>query len=135
MKEKLLYGSWGCLYIFCVGLGFVREPAGFGKVMLILTSLIFFLPGAYLLWEGLRTGNRKRIRTIRILSLTSLGLTLLLLILNFLSVNWSAAVGSAFYEILVLVSAPMVCSQYWALSLFLWACMLMASFKKPATKR
>ncbi len=135
MKDKLLYLIWGVLYVFCVGLGFVREPEGFGKVMLVLTSLIFFLPGAYLLREGLRTGNRKRIRTIRYLSLASLGLTLLLLILNFLSVHWSAAAGSALYEILVLVSAPMVCSQYWALSLFLWACMLMASFKKPAKMR
>jgi len=31
---------------------------------------------------------------------------------------------------LVIVSSPMVCSGNWALSLFLWACLLVASLRK-----
>ncbi len=132
MKRKLIYGLWGCLYILCVGLGFVKNPEGFGKILLTLTSLIFFLPGVYLLYDAFRTQNRKAVLQIRWISLLSLALTLILLVLNFLSVSWSASAGNALYELLILVSAPMVCSQYWILSLFLWACMLMASFRKLA---
>lgn len=131
MKRKLIYCLWGCLYILCVGLGFVKNPEGYGKVLLTLSALIFFLPGAYLLYDGFRCQNRRAVLQIRWISLLSLALTLVFLILNFLSVHWSAQAGNALYELLILVSAPMVCSQYWVLSLFLWACMLMASFKKP----
>ncbi len=132
MKRKLVYGLWGCLYILCVGLGFVPNPQGYGKILLTLTSLIFFLPGAYLVYDAYRTQNRKALVPIRWISGLSLTLTLVLLILNFLSVSWSRAAGKVLYELLVLVSAPMVCSQHWVLSLFLWACMLMASLKKLA---
>ena len=31
------------------------------------------------------------------------------------------------FGVLIVVSSPMVCSGYWALSLFLWACLLMVS--------
>ena len=34
---------------------------------------------------------------------------------------------TAFFAVLIVVSSPMVCSGYWALSLFLWACLLMVS--------
>ena len=132
MKEKILYALWGCMYILCVGLGFVKNPEGIGKVFLVLTSVLFFIPGAVLLADGFRTGNRKAVKRIRWICMTSLSLTLLLLILNFLSLQWKVTAGRIVYELLILVSAPMICSQYWVLSLFLWACMLMASFKKLA---
>ena len=35
--------------------------------------------------------------------------------------------GNALFGVLIVVSSPMVCSGYWALSLFLWACLLMVS--------
>ena len=132
MKEKILYALWGCMYILCVGLGFVKNAEGIGKVFLVLTSVLFFIPGAVLLADGFRTGNRKAVKRIRWICMTSLSLTLLLLILNFLSLQWKVTAGRIVYELLILVSAPMICSQYWVLSLFLWACMLMASFKKLA---
>ena len=31
------------------------------------------------------------------------------------------------FAVLIVVSSPMVCSGYWALSLFLWACLLIVS--------
>ena len=130
MKKPLIYLFWGFLYALCVGLGTVNNPEGFGKVLLVLTSVIFFLPPAYLLYDGIQSGNRKQVKTVRICSIVSLSLTLVLLVVNFLSVNAGAAVGRGVYELLILVSAPMICSQYWVLSLFLWACLLWASFTK-----
>ena len=62
----------------------------------------------------------------------SLSLTLLLLVLNFLSPMWDSLTGRILYNLLIVVSAPMVCCRYWVLSLFLWACMMMASFRKLA---
>ena len=130
MKNTVLYIFWGCLYALCVGLGTVGDPAGFGKVLLVLTSLIFFLPPGYLLYDGIKNRRKKQVVVIRIISVVSLSLTLILLVANFLSVGASAAVGRRLYELLNLVSAPMLCSQYWVLSLFLWACLLWGSFKK-----
>jgi hypothetical protein len=53
--------------------------------------------------------------------------TLVLLVLNFRSGNASDAAGDFLYGLLVVLSAPMVCSQYWFIPLFLWACLLMTS--------
>lgn len=130
MKEKLLYAAWACLYILCVGLGFVPNPVGFGKFLLIATGVIFFLPGWMLLYESWQTGNAQIRVRVRILSVLSLSLTLGLIIANFFSVNASTEVGNLLYELLALVSAPMLCAQSWVLSMFLWACLLFASFKK-----
>ena len=35
--------------------------------------------------------------------------------------------GNVLFAVLIVVSSPMVCSGYWALSLFLWACLLIVS--------
>ena len=131
MKEKLLYAVWACLYVFCVGLSFVSAPTGFGKFLLMATAVIFFLPGALLLYQGWQTGNTKLRIQVRVISILSLSLTLVMIIANFLSVNASQEVGDMLYELLALVSAPMLCARNWVLSMFLWACLLVASFKKP----
>ena len=68
-------------------------------------------------------------RTIRNLSVASLALTLVLLVVNFLSVGASKAAGDVLYVLLIILSAPMVCGQVWVLSLFLWACLLMVCLK------
>ena len=130
VKKSVVYAIWGVLYCICVGLGFVQEPAGFGKILLVLTSLIFFLPPAYLLWQARKEKSRKTVLVLRLLSGSVLLLSLLLIILNFMSVNWSAQAGLVMYVLLVMFTAPMVCGQYWALSLFLWACILMVSLKR-----
>jgi len=46
----------------------------------------------------------------------------------FLTAMHSQEAASWVYEILIVVSCPMVCSQYWLVSLFLWACLLFATF-------
>lgn len=127
MTEKKLYFLWGALFILCAALGFIPEPQGFLKVLLVLVSTLFFIPGFWLLYRAVISGNTEAIGHIRLISLVSLGGTLVFLIFNFLSAAASEAAGSFLYSLLVIVSTPMVCSQYWVLSLFLWAFLLTAS--------
>ena len=134
MKKWILYCIWGCMYILCVGLGFLQDPPTASKIALVIISLLFFVPGAMLLWAGIRDNDRKEILRIRIISLSSLGLTLIVFIANLMSISAPKAVGDALSELLILVSAPMVCSQYWMLSLLLWACLLSASFTRNPSK-
>lgn len=141
MKEKVLYPVWGCLYILCVGLGLIPNAQGVGRVLLVLIALSFFAPGTLLVYTGQKTGNRKMLLRVRTVCIVSLTLTVVTLAANFLSVNASAETGKLLYELLALVSAPMLCAQYWVLSLFLWAALLMAtipglifSSKTPGSK-
>ena len=127
MKNSVLYALWGGLYILCAGLGFIPEPAGAGSMVMTLLALAFFVPPAVLLYRGHRDGDRKPLCLIRNLSAVSLGMTFLVLILNFLSIAGSETMGNILYYLLILVSSPMVCSQQWFLSMFLWACLLMGS--------
>lgn len=48
-------------------------------------------------------------------------------VLTVLSAMGTVTMGNALFGVLIVVSSPMVCSGYWALSLFLWACLLMVS--------
>ena len=130
LKEIISYCVWLCLYILCVGLGTVEEVAGIGKVLFILTGLIFFLPGIYLLHLGKQEQNKKMILRVRIVAICSLALTMIVFCANVIAVSADASVGRNLYEMLNLVSAPMFCVQYWIISIFLWACLLSASFQK-----
>ena len=125
MKEKITYALWACLYILCVGLSFVSPQQTAGKVVLLLIELAFFAPGGWLLYQGHKQGSKKILLRLRIVSICSLVLTLLALLSFFLSIN--ASTNETFFNILTLVSAPMLCSQYWPLSWFLWACLLMGT--------
>ena len=129
-KELILYAVWLCLYILCVGLGTVEEVEGIGKVLFVLTSLIFFIPGVLLLVLAKKENNRKMALRVRIVSICSLTLTVLVFCVNVAAVAASGQMGSFLHDLLNLVSAPMFCSQYWILSLFCWACLLSASFTK-----
>ncbi len=130
MKKSVVYGLWAVVYCICVGLGFVSEPEGFGKVLLVLSGLICFLPPFYLAWRAWNEKCRRTMLVLRLVSSSVLGASLILLVLNFLSVYFSARTGLVLHVMLVMFTAPMVCIQYWALSLFLWACILMISLKK-----
>ena len=121
MKNKTLYLIWGGLFILCGLLGFIPEPAGFLKWLLVILSVLFFVPGWILLHRG-------QAKTVGILGAVSLCVTLMLLILNFLSGRAIQAAGDFLYGLLVFFSAPMICGQYWVLSLFLWACLMLSGF-------
>ena len=127
MKDSKLYALWGVLYIFCGLLGFIREPNGFVTALLVLLAVGFFVPGAVLLYRGYKVRNPGKIKAICVISLVWLGMTLVLLVANFLTAGATAVTGDLLYGFLVILSAPMFCGQAWVLSLFLWACLLMSS--------
>ncbi len=127
MKNKTLYLIWAGLFILCGLLGFIPQSAPAVGWLLIVLAVLFFVPGWILLYRGTRDRAAGTLRIIRNLSLISLGTTLLLLVLNFLSGNAPEAAGLFLYGLLVMLSAPMLCAQYWVMSLFLWACLLFAS--------
>lgn len=130
-KSTVCYIVWAVLYCVCVGLGFVADPTGGEKAFLVAVSLLFFVPPFYLLWQAKKENSRKTLLALRLISIGVLALTLIFLILNFLSVYFSAEAGLVLYVLLVMFSAPMICGQYWVLSLFLWACILVISLQKP----
>ena len=121
MKKPVLFSLWGVLFLLTAGLGFLPETP-WSTVL----SVLFFLPPALLLYRA----QRDTALLIRNLSLLSLGVTLVTLILNFVLAVSSETLGNVLHYILVVVSAPMVASGYWVLSLFGWACLLMASLKQ-----
>ena len=125
MNKKMLYILWGGLFVLCAGLGFLPEVKGW----MTAASFLFFLPPALLLYKADREKDRHTLLLVRNLSVLSLAVTLITLILNFVLAVSSETLGNILHYVLTIVSAPMICSGYWVLSLFLWACLLMVSLK------
>ena len=130
MKNRFLYALWGALFILCAGLGFIPESDGGLKFLRTGLSILFFLPPALLIWKARQERNRAPLLLVRNLSIASLSLSVALIIANFLTVFRSQLLGDILHGILVVVSSPMICGGHWAMSLFLWACLLIASLKK-----
>ena len=130
MKQKTLYAIWGVLYALCCALGFLPQKG----VILTVFSVLFFLPGVLILADAYKQQNQIALRTLRYVSLGSLVLTLALLAASFASAQGSLKLGDVLHYILGIVSVPMFCSSIWALSLFLWACLFIASFPKVIGK-
>jgi len=126
MTNRTLFALWGGLFALCAGLGLVPEP----NLLTTLAALACFVPPALLLYRAGKKQDVHTLKLVRNLAALSLGLTLVLLIVNFLTALRSEALGTLVYYILVIVSSPMVCSGHWALSLFLWACLLMVSLSQ-----
>lgn len=129
MKQNYLFALWGGLFALCAVLGFIPAPGSALKILMTLLSIVFFVPGALLLRLSFQSKNRSIALLVRNLSFASLVLSAVLIITNFLSAFGSAFWGNVLYSILIIVSSPMVCSGYWALSLFLWACLMIAAMK------
>ncbi len=129
-KKTILYIVWAVIYCICVGLGFVTNPTPAEKAVLIAISLGFFIPPYWLYFLAKKEKSRKTLLALRLVSIGILSLSLLLLVLNFLSVYFSAHTGLAVYVLLVMFSAPMVCSQIWFLPLFLWAVLMMLTLQR-----
>lgn len=127
MKKTYLFTLWGALFVLCAALGFIPNPGTALKILLTLLSVAFFMPGALLLRYAALNKDRTTAMLVRNLAAASLLLTLMLIIGNFFSVLGSVRLGSILYTLLIIVSSPMICSQYWVLSLFLWACLMISS--------
>lgn len=126
-KEPILYGIWIVIYIVAVLLSLLNQAQGAVLVLMQLYSLAFFIPGAILAVDAVKRRDNKQLKRLRVISILSLALTLALLVANFLSVGGSAQLGRILNSFLILVSAPMLISFNWAVSLFLWACLLMVT--------
>jgi len=130
LNKKILYFIWLCLYILCAGLGMISKRNILGDIFLTTLSLAFFIPGILLLYKGIRENDKKTLRTVRILSLCSLLLTLSLIVCNIVLVFAGEAAGQALNCLLILFSAPMFCCYLRGLSPFLWACLFISSFPR-----
>ena len=130
MNKKTLFVFWGVMFVLCAGLGLIPRTGKALDWVMTGMSLLFFLPPAVLLYRG----DRDTRLLIRNLSALSLGITLVTLSLNFVLAVGSETLGNILHIVLTLVSVPMICSGYWALSLFLWACLLMAAQKLVRNK-
>lgn len=129
MKRKNLFALWGGLYGICAALGFISGAENLGKALLILAGLSFFAVGFALLRQAQKRNDRPTLVLLRDLSALSLGLTAVVLALNFWSVGKSQRLGDILNSVLVIVSSPMFCCQYWVISLFLWACLMLTAAK------
>ena len=134
MNQKIWYALWGGMFIVCAGLGFIPSPEGWLKILMLLLSLAFFVPPLILLLKARKQKDRDSLRLLRNLSLLSLGMSLLMLLANILFAAGSRTLGGILNSLLIVFSAPMICSGQWALSLFLWACLLMASLTELKKK-
>lgn len=135
MKQRILWIIWAVLYGICAGLGFVANPTDAQAVAMTILSVLFFVPGFLLLVDSVRAQDKKTLSLIRWVSIASLSLTCVTFIANLASATASDAAGNVLYAVLLLVSAPMVSMGYALASLFLWACLLIASvvFRKKLT--
>ena len=127
MKTRHWYWIWGALFIVCAALGFLRQEQESPGWWYTAVSVLFFAPPAVILLRSRKEGDIRSLKILRYLAGASLGITALGLVLNFLSVRWGEAAGDILHSILAVVSTPMMASGFWALSLFLWACLWVAS--------
>ena len=127
MKTRHWYWIWGAMFIVCAALGFLRQEQESPGWWYTAVSVLFFLPPAAILAHSRKEGDIRSLKILRYLAGASLGITALGLVLNFLSVRWGEAAGDILHSILAVVSTPMMASGFWALSLFLWACLWVAS--------
>ena len=135
MDNSILKALWIGMYILCCVLGFVTPTDSISRVLMLVLAVAFFIPPALLLYRAKKEKDEKDLQLVRRISLISLGITTIALVANFLSVLASTqAVGTVLHYVLALVSVPMLCSQNWVVSLFLWACLLFSSLKKRRRK-
>jgi len=124
MKMKPIWLSWLYMFILCAVLGFIPEPTGFFKFLFALAAAAFFVPGFVLLAKADHRDDLKTIRIIRNIAIAALVLAVGLIMLNFASALMSKAWGIVLYYMMVVLASPLVCGQYWVLTLFGWACLM-----------
>ena len=82
MKKTVLFALWGGLFVISAALGLAdNTKAG------LWVSILFFLPPSLLLYDAGKAGDKSAVLLIRNRAALSLGLTLVLLILNVVFVH------------------------------------------------
>ena len=120
---------WAGMYVLCAVLGFLPPQEGANQALLVIMALLFFLPPALVIYRSWLDQDKKMLRLLRLVALVVLIATVTVLVINLLSVALilvmpeSAAliVGDILYYLLILVSNPMICGQYWGIGLVGWA--------------
>ncbi len=129
LDYKLLYLLWAVMFVVTAVLGFlypsVKAPAE--RFPLQLAAGAFFLPPWAILTKAKVQENVKHVHLVRNLTVLSLAATVALLCANMMSVGMSEQVGNALHAALTIVSAPLVCSNFYLMPLFLWGTLLMGS--------
>lgn len=129
-KNTVVYIVWAVLYCACVGFSFVKPSNGGGEAFLVALSIAFFVPAYILAFQAKKQENRKVLKTLRWISIGVLAMAMVLLALNILSVKFSAQTGLLLYVMLAMFAPPLACAEQWALSLFLWAVLMMLTLQK-----
>ncbi len=126
---KVLYLLWAAMFVLTAVLGFlypsVEEPAG--RFPLQLATGAFFLPPWTILTKARLENATKHVHVVRNLAIVSLGSTVVLLCANMLSAGHGEALGNALQAALTIVSAPLVCSNFYLMPLFLWGTLMMGA--------
>jgi len=122
MSDTVLYALWGGLYALCAGLGFITGPGPALRLLMITASIALFVPPFVLNHRAAKAGDRRTLELVRNLSGLWLILTGILLVSSFLTVFSPEWVGNLLHSLLTIVGSPLVCSDSWALTIFLWAC-------------
>lgn len=129
MKDKQLYLYWLYLFIICAALGFIQDRSPLGVALLTVVGLGFFVPPALLVYRDIRAKQRRNLIRVALLSGCSLLGTVVLFIVYWflLTTAGSDVTANIAYAALTVLASPMMCVALPALSLFGWACLLIAS--------
>lgn len=132
MKYNTLYRIWIGLFVLTAVLGllFPGVENALGRFFLGLISVAFFLPPCLILLKAKAAEERHHVMLIRYLAIGSLTLTLVLFCAGIWSVRLGESVGNLIHILMSLICAPLVCSNYYVLPMFLWAMLLMGTFGK-----
>ena len=134
MKKSSLYYIWLGVFVLCFGLSLIPTPSSALSVVLKILSVGFFVPPAVLLFQAKQNKDTKTVNWVRLISGLSLGLTVAFIIFNIMAMASPEWVGNLLHYALIFVSVPMQGLGSWALSLFLWACLLFSTFVKADRK-
>lgn len=127
MKKRLLWIFWILLYVLCAGLSHITKPAG-NQVWAIPTmGALFFVPGVWLLIEGLRKKDAKLLKVLRWISGLAVALTVVAFVANVFSALGGDTLGIVMHEIFLFVSVPLFCLGNLYACLFVWCCIFFAS--------
>ena len=131
LRYDRLYMAWAILFALTGLMGLLFPGAGgFGRAVLILLAVGFFLP-PWLILAKARAGKAKRhITLIRCLAAASLVATVLLLCAGIRSLTLGEGAGNLIHIATSILCAPLTCGNYYALPIFCWATLLFGSFVK-----
>ena len=132
LSYRTLYLLWAGLFVLTAVLGFlfpnVTEPTE--RLPLQLATGAFFVPPWAIMTKANVEQVDKHIKIVRNLALSSVIATCVLLSMNILCIGMGDAVGNALNAALTIVSAPLVCSNFYVMPLFLWGTLLMGAFSR-----